>query len=304
MIVSEYHRPVLLRKVLDLLKIEKGRIYLDATVGGGGYTREILKKGGFVLALDADINAVEFLRKDADLAGFLARGELILENENFIRVEEIADKHGIQKFQGAVFDLGLSSYQLDKSGRGFSFRKNEPLDMRFDTGGRVKASDILNTYSEKELYEIFTKYAEELHSRSVAVAVLRARSLKGNITTTGQLNEIIRSAVPVTNKKQPDKSLRMIYQALRIAVNRELENLLEGLENSIHRLGTKGRIAVLSYHSLEDRIVKRLFDDYRKKAVLRIITGRPERPEWNEIKENRRAKSAKLRVGEMITNGL
>jgi len=107
MIVSEYHRPVLLRKVLDLLKIEKGRIYLDATVGGGGYTREILKKGGFVLALDADINAVEFLRKDADLAGFLARGELILENENFIRVEEIADKHGIQKFQGAVFDLGL-----------------------------------------------------------------------------------------------------------------------------------------------------------------------------------------------------
>ena len=298
MILSDYHRPVLLSKVIDLLQVKNGKFYIDATLGGGGYTLEILRRGGKVLGLDLDSDSIELVsKKEVD---YVARKQLVLIRENFTKLKKCAAEAGYLKVSGIIFDLGLSSWQLDKSKRGFSYLKDEALDMRFDQNGGLTAWDIVNKYSERQIYEIFTKNSEELNSRAIAQAIVRARSLNGPVKTTFALNGIIKNVIKDDRLISYYKVLSRIYQAIRIEVNAELKNLTIGLAQSIELLRSGGRIVVLSYHSLEDRIVKRTFEKAEVTNKLKILTKKPIFADFYEVKNNSRSKSAKLRAVEKI----
>jgi len=242
------HTPVLLDAVMESLRVSKGGKYIDATFGEGGYSRAILDQGGEVLAVDLDKDQIE-------------RGRLMFANErrikfhwgNFNQLREIAMEEGFMPAEGVVFDLGLSYGQIKDSGRGFSYKAaDEPLDMRLDLETKLTARDIVNSFNETDLYEIFSRYGEELDSRSIARRLVRARRLK-TIVTGGDLIKAIRGE----QKGVSHQTLARIFQALRIAVNRDLDNLRQGLEEAIAIISKEGRIAVVSFQSLEDRIVKR-----------------------------------------------
>lgn len=300
---TKYHLPVLLLEVLDGLKIKKGERYIDATLGGGGYTFEILKRSGIVLGIDADEDAIRYVKNK-----FRINKEIFLERGNFADLKKIAEKSGFDKVSGILFDLGMSTYQLEHSGRGFSYMGDEPLDMRMDTRQKITASDIINNYTRGELYEIFSKYAEELHSGAIAAAVLRTRTLKGRIERTETLRavveEVLRQVYPSIRRMEFEKvrngTLARIFQSLRISVNNEIENLKKGLEQAQDLLIQKGRLVVLSYHSLEDRVVKKMFKESDEEKRLRILTKRPITASYAEIKANPKARSAKLRIAEKI----
>lgn len=293
MILSRsYHIPVLLPVIIDFLSVSEGKKYIDATLGGGGMTFEILKRGGTVLGIDRDDEALQYVKNKG------TADNLILRQENFKNIGKVARETGFDKASGIIFDLGMSSFQLDESGRGFSFRNNEPLDMRMDKKSETKASDIINLASRGELYEIFSKYSEELNSRAIAEAIFRARSVK-KILTTEQLADIIKSQV-ADQKDIENRTITRIFQALRIAVNDEITNLNTGLNDSIGLLESGRRIAVLSYHSLEDRIVKQVFGKFEKDRILNVNHSNPIRAGFMEIKQNPRARSAKLRLAEKI----
>ena len=297
MILYDFHHPVLLENVIELLNIKPGKIYVDATIGGGGYSREILNRKGIVIGLDKDKDSINYLQNN--LLKDAGEKNLFLFNRNFGNLNEVLKETGFEKVAGIIFDLGLSSYQLDKSKRGFSFKESSPLDMRFDISGKIKAEDIVNTYSKGQLYEIFTKNAEELNSGSIADAIVRTRSISGYIGTTLELNEIIKNAIKEKEKERINSVLARIYQAIRMEVNHEIENLKQGLFHAIDALMPGGRLVVLSYHSLEDRQVKNIFMN-RAFQTLKILTKRPIRAGFNEIKLNKRARSAKLRAVEKI----
>lgn len=292
MILDTFHRPVLLPKVIELLNIRKGSNYIDATVGGGGYALEIYKLGGHVLGIDLDEAAVRQVREK--------NKEIILFRGNFSRMDDFAAKTGFKEVAGIIFDLGLSSYQLDKSGRGFSYKRDEPLDMRFDNRAGLTARDIINNYSKALLYEIFTKNAEELHSRTIADAIVRTRTLKGAISSTFTLRDIVIKAVTAGDQKGTHKILTRIFQAVRMEVNREMENLESGLTKSVNLLTKEGRLIVISFHSLEDRLIKNFFKNESRRGRVKILTGKAQRATWQEIKINSRAKSAKLRALEKL----
>ncbi len=295
-----FHKPVLLPQVLDGLKIKFNRKYIDATLGGGGYALAILDKGGFVLGIDRDIAAINFVKRRVEKQHLKVElgKKIILEHGNFADLKKIAKKNNFEKVSGIVFDLGLSNYQIKTSGRGFTFQKDELLDMRMDEGIKLRAIDIINTFSSEELYEIFSKYAEELNSRPIAEAIFRARTLKGPIRTTKQLVEIIDKTVG--KDKYRIQIITRIFQAFRIMVNEEIYNLKEGLKQAYSLLIKGGRLLVLSYHSLEDRTVKLFLNEMERSGKMRIITRQPLRADFWEIKNNPSSRSVKLRIAERI----
>ena len=293
--MSEYHVSVLLQEAVDALIVIPGERYIDATVGGGGHTREILARGGIVLGIDQDADALDEVKwlfgKD------IADKRLVLARGNFRKIGEIARANGFATVSGILFDVGVSGYQLETGNRGFSFLSDAPLDMRMDTTLGVTAADLLKVLSRKELYELFTKFGEEKYAWKLAQVIDRARLLKP-IATTRQLADLVARGVP---KKGTTHPATQVFQALRIAVNDELHALTEGLQQGEECLEGNGRLVVISFHSLEDRIVKKTFEAFAQKGVGKIITKKPIVPENEEIQKNKRSRSAKMRVFEKGT---
>ncbi|MBI4726568.1 16S rRNA (cytosine(1402)-N(4))-methyltransferase RsmH [candidate division TA06 bacterium] len=299
------HQPVLLEEAIDLLNVRPGGNYIDATLGGGGHALEILKKNGpsgILIGLDRDPQAIEAAA--IRLAGYRERFTAV--NIRFGRMAEISRDLKLE-INGALFDLGLSSPQIDHSQRGFSFMGGGPLDMRMGLNG-ISARDLVNNSGEKELADIFYRYGEEQKSRKIARAVVEARS-KNPIETTGQLAQIIKNTRP----QMPAKTLARVFQAIRIKVNDELGELERGLQEAVAMLSSGGRIVVISYHSLEDRLVKETFRRLAdpctcpprlpacvcgQKSAVKIITKKAMVPSSRQISENGRAHSAKLRAAE------
>lgn len=281
-----YHIPVLRDEVVEGLNIKPGKKYIDATLGGGGHTQVILQRGGIALGLDVDEEAIQYVGKHINSS------RLILVHGNFNNLGIIARKSNFDKVSGILFDLGVSSYQLNGNERGFSFRFDEKLDMRMDKTNPITAEFIINKKSKEELYEIFTKFAEELDSWSIVESIVRARAITP-IVSTSKLVSIINEAKIKNNRINPSAR---VFQALRIAVNGELDNLETGLKQAYELLEPGGRLVVISYHSLEDRITK-LFP---KGKQLQIINKKPIRPTYQELQNNPRARSAKLRIFEKL----
>lgn len=298
--MSTYHKSVLLNETIDLLGVKKGKKYIDATLGGGGHARRILELGGQVLGIDRDQDAIEFASKE--LEEEIKLGKLKVTKGNFVELDKIALSQNFNNVAGVIFDLGVSSHQLEDKSRGFSFLGDGPLDMRMDKEGIFKAEEIVNLKTKEELYEIFSKLGEEHNARAISHGIVSARRIKA-IQTTEDLARVVEKAYGF-KRKAPDfvrgKILNRVFQALRIAVNNELENLNLALLKTISILESKGKVAVISFHSLEDRIVKYKFLDFEKNNLGRIITDKPITPSFDEIKENRRSKSSKLRVFEKL----
>lgn len=306
--MNEHHKPVMLKETMDYLINNKAGIYFDGTLGFGGHTKEILShlnENGKVIATDVDSEALNFCREK------FSDERIKLYNFNFSKVDIISKLESIKSYDGIMADLGVSSYQLDNVDSGFTFRQDASLDLRMDKNLTLTAADIINSYPENELANIFYQFGEEKKSRIIASRISEQRIVK-KFVTTFDLVKIIESLVPENFRV---KTLSRIFQALRICVNNELENLKLFLTNSISLLKSGARIVIISYHSLEDRIVKDIFKyesidcicpkDYPickcdKVKRLKIITKKPLLPSKEEIAANRRSRSAKLRVAERI----
>lgn len=290
--MKNVHIPVLLEEILSLIKDEY-KIVFDGTFGGGGHSLAILKKFNDikVIATDVDENAI-FLSKAIQEK----EKRLFVFKENFKNIDAVLKMMEVEKVDFIIADLGLSSNLIEDGERGFSFMKDGPLDMRFDKELAIDARYIINNFSEKELSDIFEKYGEEKRARKVANAIVEERK-KSPIETTKRLSEIVCKVIK--GKKDLHPATR-IFQALRIYINDEFGSLKEFLDKSINLLNIGGRIAVISFHSLEDRIVKNFFREKAKEGLLKILTKKPIRPDFEEIKFNRRARSAKLRASERI----
>jgi len=292
--MSDFHESVLLNEAIDGLRVEKDKKYIDATLGGGGHSFEILRRGGIVLGIDVDKEALEHIEKNGKPENLtIARG-------NFREIDSIARINKFDKVAGVIFDLGVSSHQIDSPIRGFSFQNEGPLDMRMDDNLGVKALDLLKILTKGELNEIFTEFGEETNAWAISDAIVRARSLKP-IETTLQLAAIVEGALKRKGLYKGETRAgqsKKVFQALRIVVNDELSVITEALPKALRLLEEKGRICVISFHSLEDRIVKRKFLEFEEKALGKIITEKPIIPTEEEIEKNVRARSAKLRIFE------
>lgn len=289
------HKPVLLEEVIGFLNPESGKYFIDATADGGGHTEKILKKlpsDGLLVAVDQDEEMIERLK-----VKFEGEGRLKFLNGNFGDLYDLCRGYA-KSYDGILFDLGFSSIQLEESKRGFSFQKDEPLLMTYKKNpeaGDLTAQEIVNKWSEADLREVIKKYGEERYARQIARAILRARE-KFPIQTTRALSEIILKAVPRKYHFGRINPATRTFQALRIAVNDELNVLRSGLEGAWRLLGKKGRMAVISFNSLEDRIVKHYFRNLAKNEGAQILTKKPIVAEQKEVVLNPRARSAKLRV--------
>lgn len=308
------HTPVLLHEVISFFEPKPGKRFIDATLGRGGHTAELLKAGAEVLGIDADPIAVAELKTQ--------NAKLKTAVGNFAEMKAIAEEHNFQEVDGILFDLGLGSHQLDDPHRGFSFQKDGPLDMRYDqnseVGGRRSektAAQIINFYPEKELIRMFYKYGEEKRfGKRIARAILEHRK-RGSIDTTLELFELVKQALPGKFRFRAGDTARRIFQALRIEVNDELVSLERGLQQAVPLLRKRGRLVVISFHSLEDRMVKSFFVENAKNCVcppsfpvcrctaraqLRILTKKPIIASAEETSLNPRVHSAKLRAAERI----
>ncbi len=302
------HYSVLKEELLEGLNIQDGKIYVDATIGYAGDSKEILKQipNGFLYGFDQDKKAVEYSTSALTKIG----NNFKIFNTNFVNMDETFEKIGIKEVDGIIFDLGFSSPQIDDEKRGFSFMHDGPLDMRMSSEGK-SAKDIINEYSENELTEIFFKYGEEKLSRVIAKNIKKESK---NISSTLELVEVIKNATGANYfyKNHPE---RKIFQALRIEVNEELTVLESILPKAIKRLKKGGRIAVITFHSLEDRIVKNIFKKYSDidplvkglkdipeeyKPLIKLVNKKPILPSQKELEENSRSRSAKLRIIERI----
>ncbi len=293
--MDNFHTSVLLKEVIYGLNIRKGAKYIDGTIGGGGHTREILRRGGKVLGIDQDEDAIRYLKKQFELE--ISKGQLVVVCSNFSRVEDVAREYDFLDADGVLLDLGVSSYQIEKSGRGFSFLRDETLDMRMSSNSgededNISAKDLVNRASEDELYNIFSKYGEEKNSRLISAAIISRRKIKP-IETTGELVKIVLGVVPKNGGIHPATK---VFQALRIAVNSEIENLKKGLEAGFEVLGSHGRLAIISFHSLEDRTVKLFFAGLVREGKGELINKKVIIPSLEEARANRRSRSAKLRI--------
>lgn len=281
------HIPVLLHEIIKTLDIREGTQYIDATVGMGGHTRAILERGGNVLGIDRDPESIEYVQKEL---GSHYPAKLILETGSFSQIKSIAQKHNIESVSGIIFDFGLSSWQLDSSERGLSYLRDEPLDMRFDkTEKTVLASDVLNQMTTEQLTDIFEKYGEEPKAPRIAAILVRSRPLK----STGQVRKILEDH-GIGNFQ----TFARVFQAVRIEVNKELEHIKIALPQAAGLLRSGGKLAIISFHSLEDRIVKRFL--ISQKNTMNILTKQPIIASTEEQQENPRSKSAKLRIAEKI----
>ncbi|HEY51249.1 MAG TPA: 16S rRNA (cytosine(1402)-N(4))-methyltransferase RsmH [Dehalococcoidia bacterium] len=306
---SSYHVPVLLGETMEALAVQPGGRYVDCTVGGGGHARAILERsfpGGQLLGIDADPEAIDAAHKRLEAH----RSSVLLVNDNFVNLQATCIRYDFFPVHGILFDLGLSSMQLNGSGRGFSFQYDAPLDMRFNPGQEITAADIVNSSPEAELARIIRTYGEEGHSRQVARYIVRERP----VTSTLHLARIVEKAV--SRKGSKIHPATKTFQALRIAVNLELENLEIALKQAIELLGFEGRLVVISYHSLEDRIVKCFMQREARKCVcppgtpvcvcghkprLKLIHRHVVAPSEDEMRANPRSRSAKLRAARLIT---
>lgn len=305
-----YHKPALKEKVIECLITDRSGTYIDATLGTGGHAEAVLEElneGGKLLGIDRDSDSLriskERLRRFGKKVDFFS--------QSYSHLPEILKSQNLKMISGVLFDLGLSSYQLENPERGFSYSIYGPLDMRFDQSEGTKALDVVNEYPAEELTRIFKEYGEERFSKKIAQAIIQNRRIK-KIETTKELKDIVKS---ILKTKGDIKTLSRIFQALRIEVNDELSGLKNGLDAGIEALAPGGRVCVISYHSVEDRIVKSRFSELAKgctcppdfpvctcggKKVLKILTRKPVIPDEKEIEENPRARSAKLRVAEKI----
>lgn len=305
------HVSVLLNESIENLNIKEDGIYVDCTLGFAGHSKEILKriKKGKLFAFDQDGEAINYSKKILDQIS--GNYEIIKSNFAFIKSE--LNKRGIEKVDGVLFDLGVSSVQLDEAERGFSFHKNAKLDMRMDTDQSFSAYDVVNDYSKEELETIFFKYGEEKYSRSIASAIVRERENK-KIETTLELTEIIRESVPEKYRRTHHPA-RKVFQAIRIEVNKELDVFTKSLNDAIDMLNPGGRICVITFHSLEDRICKNIFKE--KSEMDSIFKGLPDKdipleyrpelklitkvkPSKKELEDNNRSRSSILRVAEKM----
>jgi len=298
------HDPVLLNQVLDVLKLKSGSRVIDCTINGGGHSLAILKNimpDGKILGIEYDPQIYRNLlaKLDEDENKWVG-SSLIVVNDSYVNIEQIALNHGFLKPEAILFDFGISSFHVDVAERGFTFQKDQPLDMRFSNKDRsITAEAILNESTEEELADILFFLGEERFARAIARAIVRVRSSEP-IKTTFQLNKIIESSVPAWYRRGRINSATKTYQALRIAVNTELVAVEEGLARAFSILTTGGRIAAISFHSLEDRIIKNAFNTYVKSGAgilpfKKVITA-----DKAELKRNPRSRSAKLRVIEKI----
>jgi len=308
------HIPVLLNEVLSYIGGPQSGVVADSTIGGGGHAEAILRAMDMaqVIGLDRDGEAVERVR--ARLTP-LFPGRIRIEKARFDRLGEVLDRLGAPRVDAALFDLGVSSFHLDDPSRGFSFLRDGPLDMRMDRDDPLTASVIVNQWEERELERIFRHYGEERHAARIARAIVRERG-RAAIGTTKALAEITAAAIPARERRaSPIHPATRVFQALRIAVNGELDVLEPALRAAAERLSPGGRIAVISFHSLEDRIVKRTLADMEPRCrcpkespvcrcgrpgILRVLTRKPVEPGRDEVENNPRARSAKLRVAERL----
>ena len=290
------HKPVMVEEVLDYLHPQPGHIILDCTVGGGGHASRILDKikpDGFLIGIDKDMEILQTAKQSLSKT----TGKFKLYHADYSDIDEVLRQAKVDKVNGVLLDLGVSSLQFDQEDRGFSFAKEAPLDMRMDRSRGITAQNLIQRLSETELAELLWKYGEERWSRRIARAVLKEEERVG-ITSTRQLAAIVERVVP-RGKSKIHPATR-VFQALRIEVNKELENLEIFLDKIYHYLAVGARIVIISFHSLEDRIVKNKFIEMVKQNVFRILTKKPITPCEAEIRENIRSRSAKLRAAERI----
>lgn len=305
------HTSVLLKETIEGLEIKPDGIYVDGTLGGGGHSYEIaarLNEKGKLVGIDQDEAAItaagERLKEFGDRVSIV--------RSNYRNTKSVLESLGIQKIDGMLLDLGVSSYQLDTKERGFSYRYDTPLDMRMDLRQTLTARDIVNDYDEMTLFHIIRDYGEDKFAKNIAKHIVKARENK-SIETTGELNEIIKAAIPAKMRAEGGHPSKRTFQAIRIECNKELEVLKESLGELIDLLGPKGRLCIITFHSLEDRIVKTAFKQAENPCTCppsfpvcvcgkvskgRVITGKPVLPGEEEQRENPRAKSAKLRIFE------
>ena len=305
------HVSVLLNETVDGLNVKPDGVYVDATLGGGGHAYEVCRrlgsKGRFI-GIDQDAAAIE--AASARLKDFGEKVTII--RSNYCDMKSKLHELGIDKVDGIVLDLGVSSYQLDTAERGFSYREDAPLDMRMDRRQKMTARDIVNDYSEMDLYRVIRDYGEDKFAKNIAKHIVAARGINP-IETTGQLTEIIRASIPMKYQKKSGHPAKRTFQAIRIELNRELDVLKNSLDDMIEILNPGGRLCIITFHSLEDRIVKSAFKKNEnpctcppdfpvcvcgKKSKGKVITRKPILPSEQEMEENPRSKSAKLRIFE------
>ena len=305
------HTSVLLEEVLDNLAIRPDGIYVDGTLGGGGHSYHILERltaGGRLIGIDQDTDAIAAASERLSEFG----GAVTIVHDNYEHIGEVLRDLGIGKVDGILLDLGVSSYQLDNPERGFTYRTDAPLDMRMDRSSSLSAKEIVNTYPEEELTRILREYGEERCAARIASNIVKARSKK-QLETTGELSAIVRASIPARMREKGGNPDKRTFQAIRIACNRELDVLRDSLDEMIDLLTPGGRLCVITFHSLEDRIVKNAFKRNEnpctcppefpvcvcgKKSKGRVITRKAIAPTARELEVNRRSASAKLRVFE------
>jgi 16S rRNA (cytosine1402-N4)-methyltransferase len=300
------HKSVLLDEAIDFLNIKSDGIYIDGTVGGGGHSSEIVKrlKSGKLIAIDRDIDAINAVRKK--LKEF---NNIEYIHDNFKNIKNILNMLNIDKVNGILLDLGVSSYQFDEALRGFSYMKDAPLDMRMDKSSKLTAYDVVNKYTEEELARVIREYGEEKWANRIAKFIVKARE-HIIVKTTLQLVDIIKEAIPASARREGPHPARRTFQAIRIEVNEELKGLNKAIADMTDVLNKDGRIVIITFHSLEDRIVKNTFKRLEnpctcppklpctcgKKPIVKILTKKPIIPDSKELDVNPRARSAKLRA--------
>lgn len=305
------HKSVLLYETVDELNIKPDGIYVDGTLGGGGHSYEIAKRlseGGRLIGIDQDEDAIKAASKR--LEPYMDRVTIV--RNNYCNMDKVLDELGIDKVDGIMLDLGVSSYQLDAADRGFTYNVDTALDMRMDQRQEITAKDIVNEYSEFDLYRIIRDYGEDRFAKNIAKHIVAARQEKP-IETTFELNDIIKAAIPMKVRATGGHPSKRTYQAIRIELNKELEVLENSIDMMIDRLKPEGRLCIITFHSLEDRIVKTRFRNNENPCTCppsfpacvcgkvpkgRVITRKPVVPTDEEINENSRSKSSKLRVFE------
>ncbi len=308
-----FHSPVMLEETVSYLNPRPGKIYVDATVGTGGHSNAILASGGGgvkLVGIDADCDAVSAARRRLERFG----GNVSIVNANFTDIEDAVCASGARKVDGIVADLGISSRQISSGGRGFSFNADEPLDMRMDTSLDITASDIVNTMSADGIADVLKKYGEERFAKSIASAIVKSR-VKSPVKTSRELASIVSNSIPVRFHPPSTHPATRTFQALRIKVNNEIENLDVFLQRAAPLMNRGARIVIISFHSLEDRVVKQAFNlmslqcvcppglaqcGCGKKRSLKVLTRKPLLPARSEVERNPGARSSKMRVAERV----